>query len=426
MVHTVEITGLAFGGKGVGRIDGKVVFVPYAAPGDLVRVRITKEKSSFSEGELAGIERPSPLRRDPPCPLFGDCGGCALQHMGDGPQLEWKQRILEETLGRIGKIKPEFDAPAPSPEAFGYRSRASFHVDGPQWGFYAAGSHRVVDVLDCPILDPALNCAYGLVRQRISGRVGSLYAVDIGLRDGGGFAVAFYVSGGRPFDWKAALAGVQGLTGFEVWRSPLKRGKGKRIIAEYDSRLIYHAAGLVMEAGVSVFTQVNRLLNPALIDRVAQYAGLGGTEKVVDLFAGVGNLSLPLARGAGGVTGVEEDAAAVAFARKNAQSNGIENARFIRSSSAVWVRARMKNLEKEGVDVVILDPPRGGDPAVAEALSVLRPRKIVYVSCSPPTLARDISLLSMSGYGVFRAGLFDMFPQTYHIESVAGLELLRR
>ncbi|MDP2689856.1 MAG: class I SAM-dependent RNA methyltransferase [Deltaproteobacteria bacterium] len=423
MEHTVEITGLAFGGRGVGRIGGKVVFVPFTAPGDTARVRITSEKKSFSEGELIELVRPSPERVAPLCPLFGVCGGCALQHMGYASQVRWKQTIFEETLKRIGGVAPEFDAPVPSPEAFGYRSRASFHVDKGRWGFYAAGSHRVVDVEDCPILSPAVNSAYKGIRQRLSGRLRSLYSVDVGASGEGGAAAAFHVSGDKGFDWKGALRGVEGLSGFEVWFSPSKKGKGKRIIAEDDSRLVYAAGGLRFEAGISVFTQVNRSLNPALMERVVEYAGLSGVEKAVDLCCGAGNLSLPLAKRACSVTGVEENGAAVDLARKNAELNSIKNARFIRSDSLGWVQKSIKSLEKEDVDMVVLDPPRGGDPDVAKALSGLKPRKIIYVSCSPPTLARDVSFLAGCGYRAFRAGLFDMFPQTYHIESVTGLEL---
>lgn len=427
MEHTVEITSLAFGGKGVGRINGKVVFVPFTAPGDSALVRITEEKKSFCEGELVELLTPSPEREAPPCPLFGVCGGCHLQHMNYPSQVEWKQRVFEQTLKRIGGVVPErCDSPAPSPDVYAYRCRASFHVDGRRWGFYAAGSRRVVDVDYCPVLDGAVNAVFKSVRERLSGRSGELYAVDIAASGDGRAVAAFYTSGYRGFDWAGELKGVEGLKGFEVWHSPSKKGKGRRIIAEDDSTLTYGANVLRFEAGVSVFTQANRSLNPALIDRVIEYAGLTGREKAVDLFCGAGNLTLPLAAGCAHVTGVEENGAAIDFARKNARLNSIENIRFIRSGSLEWARERIKSLEKEGIDVVILDPPRGGDPDLAKAMSGLRPDKIIYVSCDPSTLARDISFLTGSGYGLFRAGLFDMFPQTYHIECIAGLELARR
>lgn len=424
MEHTVEITGLAFGGKGIGRIDGKVVFVPYSAPGDIARVRVVADKKSYYEGELAGLVSPSEDRTEPACPHFGVCGGCALQHMNYPAQLRWKQEILAGTLKRIGGVEPGvFEEPTASPGQLGYRSRASFHVSGGAWGFFEAASHSVVDIDDCPVCDARLNSVYKEIKRALCGVVGELYAVDIGVSDGGGAAAAFFVSASKGFDWKGALSGITHLSGFEVWHSPSKKGKGRRINAEYDSRLLYGAAGLNLEASISVFTQVNRPLNGLLIERVSEYASLTGSESVVDLCSGVGNLALPLARGTKSVTGVEQSGDAVDFARKNARLNHIKNASFVRSDSLEWMAGRGKGLEKGAVDMVVLDPPRGGDRDVAGAVAAMRPGKIIYVSCGPPTLARDISLLTDSGYGVFRAGLFDMFPQTYHIECIAGLEL---
>jgi len=428
MEHTVEITALAFGGKGLGRLDGKVVFVPYAAPGDVARVRITADKKSFYEGELTGLAVPSPDRVSPVCPHFGVCGGCALQHIDYPAQIRWKQEILAGTLKRIGGVEPDFDEPAASPDRLGYRSRASFHVDGLSWGFFEAASHSVVDVDDCPVLDRRLNSVYREIKGALSGalRGGYLESIDIGVSDNDAAAAAFFVTSPRRFDWKAALAGIKGLSGFEVWLAPSKKGKGRRITAEYDSRLGYSAAGLTFEAGVSVFTQVNRPLNDLLIERVVDYASLTGRECVVDLCSGVGNLTLPLARRALVATGVEQSGEAVNFARKNAQLNNIENAEFVRSDALGWVAGQGKTLEKKVVDMVVLDPPRGGDREVAAAMSTMRPERIVYVSCNPPTLARDLSHLTGSGYGVIRAGLFDMFPQTYHIECITRLELSPR
>ncbi len=440
MDHTVEITGLAFGGKGVGRIGGKVVFVPYTAPGDMARVSITAEKKSFCEGELARLEVRSPLRVEPRCRHFGDCGGCALQHIEYSAQVEWKQRILVDTLKRIGGVVPQgFDAPAPSPLEYGYRTRASFHVDGRRWGFFETGSHRVVDIEECPVLDERIFPVFRRVKERLLGKADSLFAVDIacgavaasGDADGAGAenshaAAAFYVGGEENLDWKAALDGVEGLSGFEVWRTPSKRGKGRMAAAWGNTGVHYTAAGLGFDAGVSVFTQANLRLNPALIERAVEYAAPSGAQEAADLCCGAGNLTLPLARSFGSVTGVEENGVAVDFARKNAELNSVGNASFVRSGAVEWVRERIKNLESKGVDVVILDPPRGGDTEVAKALRALRPQRVVYVSCSPPTLARDISSLAACGYRVLRAGLFDMFPQTYHIESITGLELSKR
>ncbi|MBI5587631.1 MAG: class I SAM-dependent RNA methyltransferase [Deltaproteobacteria bacterium] len=426
MEDTVEITSLAFGGKGVGRIDGKVVFVPFTAPGDRVRVRLTLEKKGFSEGVVTDIIEPSPLRTKPVCPVYGSCGGCAWQHMGYAAQVEWKERIFEETLRRIGKVSPSrYDPPAPSPMPYNYRSRVGFKIEGGRWGFFESKSHRVVDIESCPIADPLINGAFGAIKKALAGQNTNIYALDIGVSEKDALAVAsFHVTGEARFDWKGALAGT-GLKGFEVRLNPLKKGKGKRVFTELDSRLVYEAGGMEFTAGINVFSQVNRSQNRALVDRVVEYAGLDGTETVVDLFSGVGNLSLPLSRRSKKTIGIETSVEAVREARANAGRNSVENAVFMREDAGVWVRNNFKTLEKEGSLVVILDPPRSGEIDAAGALSALRPKRIVYVSCSPPALARDLSLLTGSGYRVFRAGLFDMFPQTYHIESIVGLELNR-
>lgn len=426
MEHIVEITALAFGGSGVGRIGGKVVFVPFTAPGDRVRVRLAVEKKGFSEGVVSEILDPSPLRVEPPCPVFGICGGCDWQHISYPAQVEWKERIFIETLKRIGRVAPRvLDPPEASPLPYNYRSRAGFKIDGPRWGFFESKSHRVVDIEECPIADPLINTSFSVIKRALAGKDTGLYALDLGTSEKEGAAVAsFHVMRDTRFDWIAALAGAA-LKGFEVRLSPLKKGKGRRIFAEQDSRLAYRAAGVEFTAGVEVFSQVNRPQNRRLVERVVEYAGLSGTETVIDLFSGAGNMTLPLARGAKKAVGVESSAEAVKQARDNASANAVSNAVFVRANAPDWVNGNLKKLEQGGPLVVILDPPRSGETTVSGMLGRLRPERIVYVSCSPPTLARDLSLLTGNGYSVFRAGLFDMFPQTYHIESIVGLELKR-
>lgn len=426
METTVKITSLAFGGKGIGRVDGKVVFVPFTAPGDEARVEITSEKKGFSEGIVKELITPSPLRKAPECPHFGVCGGCSLQHLKYNHQVEWKQRIFEETLKRIGKLESiPFDPPVPSPKELNYRSRAGFHIEGGRWGFFESRSHRIVDIETCPLLDPLINETYKAVRQRLSGSdLRPVYSLDIGLSASDKkAAAAFYISKDTGLPWKGLLSGVTGLKGFEVWLSPLKKGKGKKIIAEDDSRLLYGAGGCNFFAPISVFSQINLFQNESLLGKVIEYAGLTGVESVLDLFCGAGNLTLPLAKGAKRAIGIEAGGEAVKAAKGNALINGVVNAEFARADSFDWLNQNFKALERRMFDVVVLDPPRGGEPQAAKALSGLRPKKIVYVSCNPPTLARDLSLLSGCGYRVFRAAHIDMFPQTFHIEGVIGLEL---
>lgn len=424
MSAVVEITSLAFGGKGIGRIDGKVVFVPYTAPGDVARIKITSEKKGFSEGELIEIIKPSPERVVPGCRLHEICGGCSLQHMSYSTQVEWKQKIFEETLKRIGKVEGLiFDPPKPSVKEYNYRGRARFQVEGEKWGFFAAKSHSVIDIEDCPVLDESINETFREIKKAFSKIRHGIYALEIGVSEKDGKTVAaFYISKDTGFSWREALKDIKGLKGVEVWRSPLKKDKGRRIFADGDRNLFYEVSGIEFSAGISVFSQVNRFQNRDLVEKVIEYAGLTGTEKTLDLFSGVGNLTLPLARASKEALGVEASPEAVIFAGENARNNGVTNVRFEAEDALGWLKTNIKTLEKTGFDMVVLDPPRGGEPDVAKTLSALRPKGIVYVSCSPPTLARDVSFLTGSGYRVSRAGLIDMFPQTFHIEGIVRLE----
>jgi 23S rRNA (uracil1939-C5)-methyltransferase len=418
MEAAVEITGLAYGGSGVGRINGKVVFVPYTAPGDKARIEITSEKKGFSQGRLVEILSPSPSRVTAPCRYFGRCGGCALQHISYPVQVEWKDRTLRETLKRIGKAEAlQWDPPVPSPREFGYRTRARFHADGPRFGFYEPDSHRVVDIEECPVLDPALNAALSGIRGafRADGLNPSiLKGFEIGT-GGSGKAVASFDLSRNPPALLKALEKITALKGFEL--------RGPHSLTSGDVTLEYFASGIESKTRIRAFSQVNLPQNENLIKKALEYCGLAGMERVLDLFSGTGNLTIPLARVSKEATGVESNGEAVKLAVENAARNRITSARYVEEDAAGWLARNIKALEKERPHVVVLDPPRGGDPEAAGLLAALKPKKIIYVSCSPPTLARDISMLAGSGYRLFRAGMLDMFPQTYHIENVAGLEL---
>jgi len=425
--QVIEITSLVYGGRGLGRLDGKVVFVPYAAPGDTVEVELTSEKSGFSEGVIKKLVKPSPLRVDPVCPLFGKCGGCTLQHMSYSGQLEWKQRILEETLRRIGKLDGvPFEAPLACAKPFNYRARARFHVDGARAGFFEGGSHRVVDMESCPLLEPLVNETFVDFKRHVLSLKARpvIHSFEVGVSEADGKTVVSVLaapSGG--FDWATVLKPVSLLKGFELWVQKDRTRKGRFVRAEGGTGLVYEAGGVRFSAPISVFSQVNLGQNGVMVEKAASYAALTGKKRVLDMYCGAGNLSLPMAGRASSVIGVESSSQAVRAERGNAARAFIENAGFHEGDAVEWLKQNLKELERDGVDVLILDPPRGGEPEIEEAVSGLRPGKIVYVSCSPPTLARDIRKLAGLGYEVSNAVLVDMFPQTYHIESILGLEL---
>lgn len=423
---TIEITSLAYGGKGLGRLEGKIVFVPFTAPGDVVDAEITADKKGFSEGKVRKLVTPSPLRAEPRCQFYGRCGGCSLQHMAYEAQLEWKQRILDETLRRIGKVEGiSFDAPVPSPAPFHYRTRARFHVSGTRAGFFEEGSHRIVDMDECPLLHQLVNETFLDFKRSVLSVKGrpDIYSFEVGVSETDQKTViSMLVAPIKGFDWQALLKRVRHLKGFELWAPKDNSRRGRFVASEMDTSLLYNAGGVDFKAGIGVFSQVNAAQNRSMVEKVSEFAALTGKERVMDLYCGVGNLSLPLAGRALSVTGVESSGQAVREALENARRNRIQNAAFHEGDAAQWLKQNLKELERDGPGVLILDPPRGGEPGIAHSLSDVRPARIVYVSCSPPTLARDVKLLAALGYRVFRAVLVDMFPQTYHIESILGLE----
>lgn len=435
MEHKVSITGLAYGRGGVGRLGGKVVFVPFTAPGDEALVRITSEKKGFLEGALSRLVRPSDMRGEPRCAVYGICGGCAYQHIGYGHQVAWKEKIADETLKRIGKTTVAFDPAMPCERPYSYRTRARFHVKGGRWGLYELKTNAIVSVEECPILDPLVNAAYKEMRGFFLSHPGmrgapeiSSVALALSPLDDKVVSVFHCRQGRTGFDWEAVLSAVGRLKGLEVRTDEAKGAKAGLQCSIGDTLIRYIGAGIRYSTGISAFSQTNLGLNAALIDRVIDYAGLNGDETVLDLFSGSGNLTLLAAKRARKAIGVESDREAVNCAGNNALLNSIDNARFVREDSARWLGAyraseRAKGLETKGFDVVILDPPRGGAMPVALILKEIKPKKIIYVSCSPPTLARDLAVLAGAGYGNMRAIVVDMFPQTFHIETVASMEL---
>ncbi|MBI5234431.1 MAG: class I SAM-dependent RNA methyltransferase, partial [Deltaproteobacteria bacterium] len=233
----------------------------------------------------------------------------------------------------------------------------------------------------------------------------------------------FYLREKEHFDWVEALKDIRHLKGFEVRVGADERSKGESVLRQGDTGICYEAAGLEFKADLNVFTQTNHIQNQRLVQKVVEYADLKGGERVLDLFSGVGNLTLPLALDASHITGVEDNNLAVGYARDNVRLNNSEGVVFIREKASLWLKEQSpKDLENPLFDVVVLDPPRGGGPDTVRLVQRLSPKRIVYVSCNPPTLARDISWLNKNGYIAKRACLVDIFPRTHHMEAIISLE----
>ncbi|MEE8574068.1 MAG: class I SAM-dependent RNA methyltransferase, partial [Thermodesulfobacteriota bacterium] len=406
------------------------------APGDVVRVEITRDMKRYSEAKLVDVVEPSSVRTEPRCSVYNRCGGCQWQHIDYETQLEWKERIFLDSIKRIAGIEPpKLEPSVAAPEHYNYRSRASFHISEKGWGFFAVGTNDVVDFDECHLLVKEVNETFAALKSILKGKLDTLEGLDIGYSpDDGKTTALFFIDTLTDFDWKGALSGVENLKGYEVSVRERGFGKGTLVSSEGDPRLVCDIEGMLIEANLSIFTQVNHAQNLNLVKKVTGYAALDAPGTIVDLFSGVGNFALPLARGGSVVKAVEEDQLASAIAEANAFLNGFYELEFICNSSFKWINEKeTKNLASGNLDVLVLDPPRGGDKDTAAGLLELMPKRIVYISCNPPTMARDLSILAAlqgeakdggakAGYTIKSAGIIDMFPQTYHTEAVVRLE----
>jgi len=424
---------LAFGGAGFGRIDGKACFVPYTAPGDCVDIAVTKNRSSYLEGTVRRIESPADCRVMPPCPVFGSCGGCNWQHVSYEMQCRQKEQIFAETMWRIARIERGVIAPLlAEKEPFAYRQRIQLKIycagGRLSLGFYRHGSHYVVGLPDgCAIARPELNRAIVELRTIIasSPEPDRVPQVDLSADGDGTVAALFHFIGKAPDAMYDYLAGLQ--TEVEhIDAIFLQVGKKDSIKSVFGPQLLGYiltsATGgeLSMTYSVDSFSQVNFRQNRQIVDAVTAWTATRPVNKVLDLYCGNGNISLPLACRAGTVLGMESYNRSIELARHNARQNGIENADFICEESAEGVKSLAE--ERKVFDLVLLDPPRSGADAVARNLQRLKPSNIIYISCDPPTLGRDLAVLQREGFRVESIQPVDMFPQTYHLESVTFLQ----
>jgi 23S rRNA (uracil1939-C5)-methyltransferase len=433
----VKIEKMAFGGAGFGHLHGKACFVPFTAPGDIARIRIKKEKRSYLEGELLQLLESSERRITPLCPVFGACGGCNWQHLSYSDQLVAKEEIFAELLWRSGRVSHERILPiVPAPEPFAYRSRIQLKVrciDGePQLGFYRAGSHFVVNIPEkCAIVHPVINRLIIELRRVITTfpEKEKIPQIDVAIGgDGRAELVIHYIGSTnqeiiRHFQkYSNALrgAGMFLQTGNKATLEKISEEKGAHLTYKVPNYSFPELPEILLSFKSGGFSQVNYRQNLALVETVCCWAGATGRERVLDIFCGNGNFSLPLAGKASHVNGVEDYGPSITIARYNSEANGIKNVSFT-CADAVSEISRMV-AEDEKFEIILLDPPREGAPEVVRAIPALQPKAILYISCDPATLARDIGILKRLGYEVTKCRPVDMFPQTYHIESVTLLE----
>ncbi|MEJ2199701.1 MAG: class I SAM-dependent RNA methyltransferase [Desulfuromonadaceae bacterium] len=428
MIFELSIAGLAYGGNGVGRLDGKTIFVPYAAPGDRVRCRIVRDKKRYAEAELVELIEPSDRRRPPVCPVFGQCGGCQWQHLPYAEQGVWKERIFHDSLLRQTGVGAERLQPLLAAAGeWGYRSRVQFKCrqteQGFVMGFYRRGSHYVIDVASCVIAAEPINEALARFRSWLPGSPcpERIPQVDLARDDEGRLRAVVHVLPGSERVLADYLRPRVLEAGYALFLQVGRKDTLLPVIGPED--LVIHPldhGGLRLAYGPGGFAQVNLDMNRRLVALVLAAAGEGRPRRVLDLCCGMGNFSLPLAAMAAELVGVENYPPAIAKARENAVANGIGNACFHARTAEGACRALTG---EAGFDLVLLDPPRTGAYEVVRELATERPARILYVSCDPQTLARDLVPLLHQGYELQWSRPVDLFPQTFHAESLTLLAL---
>lgn len=427
---TASITDLAHDGRGVARIEDKAVFIDGALAGEEVTFVYTARRRSHDEGEVVEILRPSPQRVEPRCPHFGVCGGCSLQHLAPRAQIQAKQRVLLENLRRIGKVEPESVLEPLTGPAWGYRGKARLGVKYVAKkgrvlvGFRERAKPYVAELEHCDVLDPSVGGRLPQLAEAIGGMdaYNRIPQVEVAVAEEG---TALVFRNLEPLSDADAerLRRFGDEHGFIIYLQP----KGPDTVAPLPG---VEVAGLhyrLPEYDVTLrfrptdFTQVNAAINQAMVERALGLLDLQPGERLLELFCGLGNFSLPAARGGARVTGVEGEQGLVERARENAECNGLDNADFHVADlaepdpAAPWLRG--------GYDKVLLDPPRSGAREALPAIAAAGPSRVVYVSCNPATLARDAGVLAEDyGYRLVGAGVMDMFPHTAHVESIALFE----
>lgn len=403
--YTATVESVSSDGSGVCRIDGVAVFVPYTAAGDEVKIKITKTKKRFAEGVVTEIKKPSPFRAAPDCPAYEQCGGCKLRHIEYEKQLEIKKEIVENAMRRIGSFKDfTLDEIIGMESPARYRNKMIFHAAGGKIGFYSAKSRSVVPIIDC-VIGATENAA---VIEAVKG----FNIKELFIRKSfstGEIMVSVSADGIRADDFIAALTNAAANV-----KSVYVNGENVFGSGTITDTL----CGVKFNISPESFFQINPVQTEALYKKAIDYADLDGSAVVMDIYCGIGTISLCAAKRAKRVIGIEVVERAIADAKENAMLNGIENAEFFAGKAEKLVPYIIKSGEKP--DAVILDPPRSGcDNKTLCAIAEVRPSRIVYVSCNPSTLARDARILADMGYGITKASAVDMFPHTAHIETVA-------
>jgi len=458
LLEKVPVTGVAAEGKAIARVDGMTVFVPYAVPGDVADIQITKKKSNYAEGKVTRFESFSENRADPFCEHFGTCGGCKWQILPYGEQLKYKQKQVEDNLTRIGKVElPEISPILGAPETTFYRNKLEFTFSDKRWltekeissgseprqmdalGFHIPGMFdKVLDINKCWLQDDLSNQIRNAARDFCLKNKFSFFD----LRNQSGLMRTLILRNTSVGEWMVIVVFYEDdaekremLLNFLSGKFPqitsllyIINRKANDTITDQEvicwkgrEYIVEEMEGLQFKIGPKSFYQTNSRQAYSLYKVAREFAGLSGSERVYDLYTGTGTIANFVARNAGKVIGIEFVEEAIEDARKNSRNNNIENTSFFAGDMRKILTVDFIR-EHGRPDVIITDPPRAGmHDDVIGAILFAEPQRIVYVSCNPATQARDLNLLD-SKYRVARVQPVDMFPQTHHVENVVLLE----
>lgn len=434
--YTTTITGVSHQGLGVGRIEQIVVFVPRALIGETVRVRIDEIKKNLAHGTLVEIITPSAQRLTPRCGQSAHCGGCELQHAAYQAQLDAKRQIVQDAMTKLARVDITVEPVLGMKDPWRYRNKGVFHVDyqagAVQLGFYQQSTHEVVAADQCFLFSEQINALLRFLEDAIQRHSKVFYLQKVMLRESranGELMVVFVTKDNHwalsPLveEMRAAFPQVVSVYHNINTNPKLMLGRSFKLLAGQET-LEDKLGDLRFQISPQSFFQVNNEQAEVLYNQVLALADLQGTETVVDAYCGIGTISLFLARQAGQVYGVESVSQAIKDANLNAKLNGITNCRFTTAKAEEWLPKWIA--QNNTPDLIVVDPPRKGcDTQLLYALTTALPPKIIYVSCEPSTLARDIRHLTENGYTVKKVQPVDLFAQSWHVETVAFLSKLK-
>lgn len=424
--HQAEIIGLTHDGLGVAKIDGKTVFVAQAVPGDLVKIKITEDLPKLARGRLLEIIESSADRTEPFCQYFGKCGGCSLQHLSAAAQIQWKQANLLDQLQKVLNCKKLQVLPAVQAAELGYRRRAKLVLTKDKqdktarFGFKAHNSDEVIDIESCPVLTPALNAKLKTARFDL---------LPLASRQ---VKQVLLVEDGHNQAWLST----------DITDFGNQYPSNPTLASEENQLPTYQFADLSLQFVPTGFIQVNSEINQQLIEQALTALELKPTDKVLDLFCGIGNFTLPIAKLSAKAVGVEVNQQAVAIAQQNARLNQLANLEFFQADLFIDDLNEQEILfaGEEGEDIakkttssnqawlqqefdkIVLDPGRLGAKQICEQIARFKAQKIVYISCQSATLIRDLAILEAQNYRIKTVQVFDMFPHTNHFETLVLLE----